>query len=156
MQQKAVSVYRWVERMNRADQDAPEYFEAGSDLLGADEVPQSLLRVLKIIAEDFVPETRAAAATINQWLADNQPESGTAAERMLGTCDFTVRGQTLSSVAQTYRFYLLQRVHDTYEALQENDKLAVEDMLRSCGFQEILNIRLNRKLGRADNLEVWL
>ena len=112
--------------------------------------------MLKTIAEDFVPETRAAADTINQWLADNQPESGTAAERMLGNSEFTVRGQTLSSVAQPYRFYLLQRVLDTYNDLPANDKVAVEDMLRSCGLDEILNIRLDRKLGRADNLEIWL
>ena len=30
MQQRAPRVYRWVERMNRADQDAPEYFMAGN------------------------------------------------------------------------------------------------------------------------------
>jgi glutathione S-transferase len=156
MQQKAVSVYRWVERMNRADQDAPEYAEASNDLLAGDEVPETLLAVLKIIAEDFVPETCAAADTINQWLADNLPESGVAAERMLGSTEFTVRGQFLSSVAQPYRFYLLQRVQNIYQSLQTNDKVAVEDMLRKCGLDAILTIKLNRELGRADNLEVWL
>jgi glutathione S-transferase len=34
MQQRAPRVWRWVERMNRADQDAPEYFNAGDDFLG--------------------------------------------------------------------------------------------------------------------------
>ena len=73
MQQRAIRVYRWVERMNRADQDAPEYFNAGSHFLADDEVPETLLAVLRVLAEDFVPETIAAAARINDWLTDNHP-----------------------------------------------------------------------------------
>ena len=50
MQQQATRVYRWVERMNRPDQDAPEYFDAQEGFLSDDQVPQSLLNVLKVIA----------------------------------------------------------------------------------------------------------
>ena len=42
MQQRAPRVYRWVERMNRADQDVPEFFTAGTDFLKNDEVPETL------------------------------------------------------------------------------------------------------------------
>jgi hypothetical protein len=156
MQQRAVRTYRWVERMNRADQDAPEYLDFGTEFLADDAVPDTLLAVLKIIAEDFVPETAAAAGVINEWLADNQPEPGAAAERMLGAGQFTVRGQELSSVAQPYRFYLLQRVQATYDSLDVNDKASVDAMLASCGMSELLTIRLDRLLDQVDNLEVWL
>ena len=37
MQQRAVSVYRWVERMNRYDQDVPEFFDADADFVENDE-----------------------------------------------------------------------------------------------------------------------
>ncbi|MFT6890629.1 MAG: glutathione S-transferase [Halioglobus sp.] len=156
MQKQAVSVYRWVERMNRADQDAPEYFNVGAQFLTDDEVPDTLIAVLRIIAEDFLPETRAAAGTINQWLVDNEPEPGSTAERMLGNVQFTVRGQSISSVAQPYRFFLLQRVNEIYEALSLQERVAVEEMLAGSGLSEILSIGLDRRLGRADNLEVWL
>jgi hypothetical protein len=156
MQQQAVRVYRWVERMNRADQDVPEYFSAGTDYLADDEVPDTLLAALQILAEDLLPETRAAAGCINSWLAENEPRPGVAAERMLGMGHFTVRGQSMSAVAQPYRFYLLQRVQDTYDGLEASDKAAVEEMLESCGLFELLSLRLDRQLGRADNLEVWL
>jgi hypothetical protein len=156
MQQRAVRTYRWVERMNRADQDAPEYFDSGTEFLADDVVPDTLLAVLKIIAEDFVPETIAAAGVINHWLADNQPESGATAERMLGAGQFTVRGQELSSVAQPYRFYLLQRVQATYDNLEASQQASVDEMLAACGMTQLLTIRLDRQLGRADNLEVWL
>ena len=156
MQQRAVRTYRWVERMNRADQDAPEYFDCGTEFLADDAVPDTLLAVLKIIAEDFVPETIAAAGVINEWLTENQPEPGATAERMLGAGQFTVRGQELSSVAQPYRFYLLQRVQANYDSLDVNDKASVDEMLASCGMSDLLASRLDRQLGHVDNLEVWL
>jgi glutathione S-transferase len=156
MQQRATRVYRWVERMNRADQDAPEYFDAGTDFLADDEVPESLLAVLRVLAEDFVAETRAAAACINAWLAGNRPEHGSPAERMLGMASFSARGQTVKAVAQPYRFYLLQRVQQAREAMDAEARAAVDEMLAACNMSEITAIKLDRALGRADNLEVWL
>jgi len=156
MQKNAVSVYRWVERMNRADQDVPEFFNPGNDFLAQDEVPQSLLDVLKILAEDFVPETQAAASTINEWLAENNPQAGEPAQRMLGTFDFSVRDVAITSMAQPYRFFLLQRVCDTYDALDAGGRAEVEAMLEACGLLPILSSRLDRRIGQSGNLEVWL
>jgi len=156
MQRQAVRVCRWVERMNRADQDAPEFFGAGTDYLPDDEIPDTLLAVLRILAEDLVPETRAAAACINQWLADNRPAPGAPAERFLGMGQFNLRGQSITAVAQPYRFCMLQRVQDAYAALDAGARARVDGMLGSCGLSEMLTIRLERRLGRADNLEVWL
>ena len=155
MQQRAVRVYRWVERMNRADQDIPEYFDAGTDFLADDEVPDSLLEVLRIIAEDFVPETRAAADAINAWLSENTPEPGSAAERMLGQCEFSVREQSINAVAQPYRFFLLQRAQDTCDAMDSEERAAVDAMLSGCGMADILDTRLERRIEQKENLEVW-
>jgi hypothetical protein len=156
MQERAIRVYRWVERMNRSGQDASEFFSAGSDLLSDDEVPATLINVLQVLAEDLVPETRAAAERINEWLAQNQPGAGDAAERFLDMCQFTVRGQVITAVAQPYRFYLLQRVQDAYRQLEAREMTEVDQMLANCGLSEMLTIKLDRQLGRADNLEVWL
>lgn len=159
MQQRAVSVYRWVERMNRADQDVPEYFEPGTDFLGDDEVPETLIAVLRVIAEDFVPETRAAAAHINAWLAANTPEAGAPAvgrlAQALGSAEFTVRGHTVSAVVQPYRFYLLQRVQDAYDALEPAEQAGVDQLLQACGMADVLTAKLDRRIARAGNLEVW-
>ncbi|MEP5569284.1 MAG: glutathione S-transferase [Halioglobus sp.] len=156
MQQQAPRVYRWVERMNRPDQDAPEYFDTEEDYLPNDQVPETLLKVLSIIAEDFVPETKAAADSINQWLAEHKPEAGAAADRMLGECDFAVRGQMIKAVSQPYRFFLLQRVQSLYEAMSSGEQAAVEEMLADCGMESILHIKLNRNLQQSGNLEIWV
>ncbi|NND69050.1 MAG: glutathione S-transferase [Halioglobus sp.] len=159
MQQRATSVYRWVERMNRADQDVPEYFDAGSDFLADDEVPETLLAVLRVLAEDFVPETGAAAKLINAWLEENQPEAGTPAVGRLaqspGSAEFKVRDATINALVQPYRFYMLQRVQDVYAGLAAEDKAGLDELLESCGMKGILTTTLDRRIGRADNLEVW-
>jgi len=159
MQQRATRVYRWVERMNRGDQDAPEYFDAGTDFLAEDAVPETLLAVLRVLAEDFVPETRAAAGRINAWLAESQPEAGAPAVTRLGggagNAEFSLRGQTISALAQPYRFYLLQRVQALYTAMAAEDQASVRRMLDACDMSELLEITLDRKIGRAENLEVW-
>jgi hypothetical protein len=159
MQQRAVSVYRWVERMNRYDQDVPEFFDADADFVENDEVPESLIAVLRVLAEDFVPETLAAADAINGWLAENKPETGTPAVGRLaqapGTASFDLRGETIEALAQPHRFYLLQRVQDDYQALSEPDKVKLDDLLQAAGMKHILEAKLNRYIVRADNLEVW-
>ncbi|MEM8499336.1 MAG: glutathione S-transferase family protein [Pseudomonadota bacterium] len=159
MQQRATRVYRWVERMNRADQDVPEFFNAGTDFLENDAVPQTLLNVLKVCAEDFVPETVAAAELINNWLAEHSPESGTPAvgrlAESLGNTEFTLRGQRITALAQPYRFFLLQRVQLLYSQLSAKDRPAVDKMLDGCGLSPILDASLIRPIQQMDNLEVW-
>lgn len=156
MQQQAIRVHRWVERMNREAQDAPEFFEAGTDYLPNDEIPDSLLNVMRILAEDLVPETRAAAECINQWLAENAPEPGARAERFVGMGSFEVRGRSMQAVAQPYRFYLQARVQDIYNQLAGDDRASVDEMMAACGMSELLTIKLDRQVGREDNLEIWL
>jgi glutathione S-transferase len=159
MQQRATRVYRWVERMNRADQDAPEYFNAGTGFLAYDEVPETLLAVLRVLAQDFVPETRAAAEFINAWLAENQPEAGEPAvgrlAQAMGTAEFTLRGETITALAQPYRFYLLQRIQSIYADLDSTGRVAVDETLEACGMSAILSTTLDRRITRAGNLEIW-
>jgi glutathione S-transferase len=159
MQQRAPAVYRWVERMNREDQDVPECFNAGNDFLANDEVPETLIPVLKILAEDFVPETLAAAELINSWLDEHQPESGAVAvgrlAEALGTADFTVRGETITALAQPHRFYLLQRAQDIFAALAQEEQVCVADIMSDAGMSAVLSTALTRRIVRSDNLEVW-
>jgi glutathione S-transferase len=160
MQQQAVHVYRWVERMNRPDQDVAEYYQAGSDYLADDQVPETLLAVLRVIAEDLVPETIAAANSINEWLAENSVPSGARASRYLGKneskCRFVVRDQLLEAGAQPYRFFQLQQVQDVYQGCTDQDRAAIKALLRPYGLEALLTTRLDRRIEQRDNLEIWV
>ena len=110
-----------------------------------------------MLAEDFVPETKAACDHINAWLADQgELAPGTAAERGLGLASFEVRGETLNALAQPFRFYLLQRVQDAFEGMGADDQRTVRDLLGECGLEDVLTMKLTRRIGRQNNLEVWL
>ena len=161
MQQRALRVARWVERMNRADQDAAEFFNPGDDYLPDDSIPETLVAVLKVLSEDLVPETYAAAAVINQWLADNQPVPGTSAQgllahRMFGMAEFNLRGQSISAVAQSYRFVILQKLQQQYAQWESAQQQEVTDLLQRCGLESLLDIKLDRELGWSENQDVWL
>jgi glutathione S-transferase len=159
MQQRAPRVWRWVERMNRVDLDAPEYLQAGDDFLADDAVPDTLLAVLRVVANDFMPETRASAEFVNQWLAEHAPKGGTPAVGRLaeapGSAAFVVNGQHITALAQPYRHFQLQRVHQLVSALADRERSAVMALLDSCGFGQLLSMSLNRTLVREGNLERW-
>ena len=119
----------------------------------------SLIAVLRVLSEDFVPETLAAAECINTWLEENQPETGTPAVGRLaaapGMAKFEIRGQSINAIAQPHRFYLLQRVQDIYRSLSGEDRLSVDSLLADCGMAPVINSVLSRRIVRSDNLEVW-
>ena len=97
---------------------------------------------------------------INGWLAENKPEAGAPAVGRLaqapGTATFVSRGETIEALAQPHRFYLLQRVQDDYASLSDTEKAAVDVVLSKSGMTAILDTSLNRRIERADNLEVWV
>ena len=157
MQKHAVRMFRWTERMNRPEPDIGEFADKREEYLVGDEVPQTLIDVLKHFATDLVPETAAACETINDWLASNKEvSSGTEVERGLGMCRFHVDDFEIAAIAQPFRFYVLKRVQDVYEDMNETDRAQVEELLDACDMRDLLRLKLDRGIGRANNLEVWL
>lgn len=157
MQAQAIRVFRWVERMNRPELDVGEFETQDGAYLASDEIPETLVNVLKHIAIDFVPETRAAASCINDWLSQQDDlESGTECVRGVGMASFQLRGVTIKALAQPFRFYLLKRVQDEFESLEKQQQIDVTSLLDACHMTDILSMKLSREIGRQNNLEVWL
>ncbi len=157
MQRSAVRLFRWVERMNRPEPDAGEFPAQEEGYLALDEIPESLIEVLRQIAVDFIPETRAAADCINTWLDEQKDLApGTEVVRGVGMAAFEVDGTTINALAQPYRFYLLERVRSEYASLDEKAQESVAGLLTDCNMIELLELGLTRKIGRENNLEIWL
>ena len=161
MKKRAPRVYRWVERMNRESQDAPEYFDCGTDFFQNDGIPETLMAVLRVVSQDFVPETIASAKFLNLWLSEQNPETGTPAIFQLGTSplgsvEFQVRNHTINADIVPYRHFQLQRIHQIFDEVETKTQIRIKQILKSCDMADILNVRLNRSIGRKDNLEVWL
>ena len=161
MQARAVHVFRWVERMNRPEPDLGELLLGDDSTTDEafepdDHVHETLISLLQQIAVDFVPETLAAAEFINQWIeAQSDLASGTPLERGVGLAHFEVEGQALHGLAQPYRFFLLNRVHEDYDSMPESDRKQADELLDRVGMRPLLDARLTRGIGRSENLEVW-
>ncbi len=157
MQSDAIQLFRWVERMNRPEPDIGEFADQTDRYLENDEIPQTLIDLLRHIAIVFVPETEAAATCINNWI-DQQPAlaSGAQVERGVGMASYQIDNVTINALAQPYRFYLLSRVQKEFEELSEADKSGVMDLLKVCNMDSLLDCKIHRNIGRKDNLEVWL
>ncbi len=155
MKKCALRVFRWTERMNRSEIDIGEFENYPRAFFDNDEIPETLKAILKLIGEDLVPETMAAAGCINKWLEDNNPQPGATVERGVGLGEFTFRGVKIQALAQPYRFLLLSRMQKAFANLDETDQQAVQTLLDELSLTQMLSIKINRDVLRQDNLEVW-
>ena len=157
MQSNGMHVLRWVERMNRHDADLVGFEDWDTAYLDGDELPDTLIDLLSVLAVDFVPETLAAAHHLNTWLDEQDDlQPGTVCKRGLGFASFELRGIPISALVQPYRFYLLKRAQDEYDGMGDDDRQAIDAILAASGMTPILDARLTRDIGRENNLEVWL
>ncbi len=161
MKSQAFGVWRWVERMNSADQDAGEYGAPPPELFENDAVPASLERLLGFIAEDYLPEVEAYVGFINQWLAERPDlEPGTNGmprpqDRVIGQVAFTWRGLPMAVNVLPYRLYLLQKIQDVFDAAEDGPRAAMEKLLRDTGLLALVTLRAARRVERRNHLEVW-
>ena len=108
-------------------------------------------------AEEMLRPWLHYRCNLDDWLAERgDAASGTFAERSVGFGEFELRGQTISAMAQPYRFYRLKRAQDEYEAMGEQHKADLKALLDACNMTPILDAKLDREVGWKDNREVWL
>jgi glutathione S-transferase len=161
MQQTAHRVWRWTERMNRADHDAGEYGDVPDALFAKDAVPDTLKALLRFVAEDYLPEVRAFVQYTNEWLAARpQLVAGTNGldriqDRVIGTTSFGWRGNDVRVAVMPYRLYLLQKVQDVADRASPAARAAIDALLLETGLSDLLALRTTRRVIRANHLEVW-
>ncbi|MEY2758221.1 MAG: hypothetical protein RIR33_1999 [Pseudomonadota bacterium] len=161
MQTSAHRVWRWVERMNRPDQDAGEYGRPPEALYPDDLVPETLKALLCYIAEDYLPEVRAFVSFANDWLAARPDlEAGTTGldrvqERRIGEVDFDWRGHRIRVGVMPYRLYLLQKIQDIADRAEPEAAARMRALLEETGLSDLLRLRTARRIERRNHLEVW-
>lgn len=161
MKSTAFRVWRWVERMNAAGQDAGEYGEIPELLFAEDEVPSTLKTLLHFIAEDYLPEVQAYVGFANEWLAQRPDlKAGTSGldriqDRSIGEVNFLWRGQSVRVAVMPYRLYLLQKVQDVFDVASPEAQAKMEALLSETGLLSLLHLRTLRRVERRNHLEVW-
>lgn len=164
MKSRAPACHRWVERMNVADGGLAEFPDIEEDYLPEDAIPESLLPILSIMAKDYLPELQSIVDSVDVWLA-RQPELANGAKfpastqgmgtmAPIGYHKVIYRGIEIELAVQHYTIWMLQRVLDCYDALDESDRLRADAMLDAAGLSSLMETRPARRIDRVDYVEV--
>jgi len=161
MQDRAQMLFRWTERMRNPSSDMVEFIGRDESLIGDDAIPDTLKTLLRRVASDYLPEIEAMIAMTNDWLSENQPAAnevvgGESLGRGIGKCQFDWRGETLSVVVMPYRIFMLQRIQDAYDGLDDAGREAVDALLAQTGLSSIITTRCARRVERQNHREVWV
>jgi glutathione S-transferase len=161
MRLHATSVFRWTERMLACDPDTPEFPGYDYNLPQTDEVPVTLGPVLRLMAQDYLPEIRMVVEFTDAWLAQ-QGElpvgtivGGKPDQRNIGQGTFRLRGVELESWVMPYTLYMLQRITDAFAALAPAEQVSVRRYFAAHGLEELLTLKAQRRVERRDHIEVW-
>ena len=157
MQTQAPWVLRWVERMNKPEPDTSEYQPLGNTLSCRTtryRRPSSTCLHTSRSTSSPRPSPRMTPSTHGWTLTTFRSAANASAMQGMPRSRWKPRRST--SKPQPFRFYLLARVHDAVAALPAVEQQAARSLLAACGMGDILDLRLNRRIGRANNLEVWL
>ena len=153
MKERAPNLYRWTERMNvpHADYSDMPYYKPSQAL------PETLAPLFAYIAKYFLPELEMNVETLN---ALPKGEAGTAATinpqmAVLGFGSFKHGDAEISCAVRPVRFYMLQRVTDAFEALDEGAQKQVTDYLTPLGLAPLLTLKAAHRITRENYTEVW-
>lgn len=169
IKRRAPRVGRWVERMTSTEPYLHEYV-ADDDALIDDDLPATLLAMMRYVAEEYLPEISAHVDTANGWLSDHpEIEAGTnglddPAIRGLtggrgldagGSATFSWRGIELTTTVMPYRFWLMQRLHDDLGSASADAQANVRRVFAGVALEPLLDLRTLRRVERSGHLEVW-
>jgi hypothetical protein len=138
MQERAPAVYAWVQRMNNPQPLCGEF-------LPEDEVPATLLPVLRTMCRDQLPDVLDVIARNAAWLDDHPGES---IPRVLGMHAFNTGGATGERYIHSYAQWLFQRPWAHYQALEGEAKRAADALLAAIGGREALNTEISHWVAR--------
>jgi glutathione S-transferase len=147
MQEKAPAVYAWVERMNNPKPLSGEF-------LANDEIPETLLPVLKTLCEEFLPDVLDVITQNSQWFEKNP---GGKLPRYLGLHPFTISGVSSDRFVHSYSQWMFQRPLFHYQQLAADDKQVCDGLLKDIGGYETFQVEIahpvKRKVGQLELVE---
>ncbi|MDZ4376366.1 MAG: glutathione S-transferase family protein [Phenylobacterium sp.] len=156
MQRTAPLVFRWIERINGAEVETPEFHDRPRTLPEGDETPATLIAFLRHVFRGYAEELVLSAQKLNERLQANPeiPSGGFlshegADQPALGPIVVDYHGVTVQQQALGHSMWLLQRALDHVDGLDGPAREATLAFAESIGAGEVVRIRLARRLARS-------
>jgi len=153
MKNRAPSLFRWTERMNAPYSDSSDmpYYVPN------DELPQTLLPLLKYIADYFLPELQMNVEVMSALPGGEPGTPATINPKMsvLGFGSFPHGEATIQCAVRPIRLYMLQRVTDHFAAMSKAEQDAATAYLNATGLTPLLTLTAKHRVDRENHTEVW-
>lgn len=127
LQARAVPVLQWIERMNHPDDEDRAGAWAADDAL-----PETLLRVLRLVGRDALPLLRDNLAAADAW-ADANARPGVTPPRAVGFHETALRGVRVNRYTSPYGVWMWQRPLAAWEGCDEAGRRRIESALAGTG-----------------------
>mgnify|MGYP006176376621 FL=1 len=131
----------WLERMKN-----PAGY-ATQNLLGNDQIPETLNPVFKSIFEEFIPMVEQVGELATQYAQQNGLNQRL--PRRIGEVTTTMGGKPFKRGALPYMIWMMQRALDCYAHMADSDKHDVRTWLKQHNAEHILRLNLPRVERRA-------
>lgn len=141
MRRDAPRVAAWVERMIQPG----DHYGAW---LADDEIPETLIPVLKRMFAEHWPVLTSTATRLAQWAQDNE---GPMVPRSIGEHRFSINGVAETRAVLPYSLWKMQRPLDYYRSLSGTDKQDADLFLDGIGGLEALRFELPVGVTRVNN-----
>jgi len=156
MKLHAPQVFRWTERMNEPGIVDGEFSDIAPAYLANDELPDTLIPVLKYFFRENEAEILSMVESFNAW-CDTQPEleSGTplrtspkrlSAHPVLGKYSFKNRGVMFEANTLASVIYTFQRARDEVFRLSKNERTTLDSTIQRAGGTKIVNVNVTRRV----------
>ena len=162
LKMRAPALYRWIETMNRPPVVDPEVWQVPQEYFAVDDLPDTLIALLKVIGENFVPEIIATIDLYHQWLDSEERASGAVVDieglkrchQVLGQVEHVQMGAPIKRIALLDDVSHHQRLQALVHTMSDSEKETLRGVLQSVSAQDLFDLQLNRNVKREDY--VWV
>ncbi len=156
MKLRAPQVFRWTERMNQAGIIDGEFPDIPPEYPPNDELPETLLPILRYFFNESGPEILGMIEAFNKWCDEcPDPKPGTwlrtdadavTAHPMLGEFSYTVRGVTYHRQAFASTVYCFQRLLDVVASLDDTGRDLFNETISATAGEAVLAARMRCRI----------
>lgn len=159
MMKRAPNIYRWTERMNRAQIADGEFPDLAETWLADDAIPPTLEPVLRLMFQDWGAQLLADAKFVNAWLAANPAlpagrivshDGQRSVHPVLGMIEYPWRGVTVQRGSMPHGLWHFEQAASEAGALTGPARATFEALTERLGGGDMMQIKLVRPLVRQD------
>jgi glutathione S-transferase len=158
LKMRAPALYRWIETMNRPPVVDPEVWQVPQEYFAVDDLPDTLIALLELIGENYVPEIISTINLYHQWLDSEDKSAGTIVDlegqkrchQVLGEIEHVQMGASIKRIALLDDVSHHLRFQALVNEMSDSEKETLARTLQSVGAQDLVDLQLNRDIERDD------